>query len=132
MLIPIPPTKHADDPLHDDRVARDLDGIRTATKVDLDIRKLLVSDGSIPASHTAAQRPSPQRIYDSLSFDAMEREKPAPNIIYVFDDVLTSGAHFVACLRRLRELYPTQPIVGNFVARCLRPQQELALPQGGA
>src|SRR5437899_3163652 len=28
MLVPIPPSKHADDPLHDDRVARVLDGIR--------------------------------------------------------------------------------------------------------
>ncbi|BEP62328.1 hypothetical protein GmRootV213_28820 [Variovorax sp. V213] len=128
VLIPVPPSKRAGDPLHDDRMSRMLQGIRAITKIDLDIRDLLVSDGSIPASHTSAQRPSPQRIYESLSFDAHEREKAAPNIIYLFDDVLTSGAHFVSCLRRLRELYSEQPIVGNFVARCGRPNTDAVVP----
>jgi hypothetical protein len=85
---------------------------------------MLVSDGSIPASHTAAQRPSPQRIYESLSIDAGEAAKPAPNLVYLFDDVLTSGAHFVASMRRLREVFTDQPIIGNFVARCTRPEPQ--------
>lgn len=119
-LVPVPSSRRADDPLHDDRMARMLRVVRGATGIDLDLRELLVSDGSIPASHTAAKRPSPQKIYDSLSLSTAEAAKPAPNFLYLFDDVLTSGAHFVACLRRLRELYPKQPIIGNFVARSSR------------
>jgi hypothetical protein len=31
----------------------------------------------------------------------------------------------VASVRRLRELFPDQPIVGNFVARCNRPDPQV-------
>jgi len=125
ILVPLPPSKRADDPLHDDRMSKLVHGIRSASGIDLDVRELLVSDGSIPASHTAAQRPSPQQIYESLSIHPGEAAKAAPNLIYLFDDVLTSGAHFVASVRRLREIFPDQPIVGNFVARCTRPDPQV-------
>lgn len=123
ILVPVPPSRRVDDPLHDDRMMQMLRVLHGSAGIDLDLRELLVSDGSIPTSHTAAQRPSPQRIYESLSLDVAESAKPAPNLIYLFDDVLTSGSHFVACLRRLRELYPEQPVIGNFIARCARPEK---------
>ncbi|TWO71524.1 hypothetical protein FN976_11460 [Caenimonas sedimenti] len=87
-----------------------------AADVDLDVRELLVFDGHIPASHTAAQPPSPQRTYESLAVDPVEEAKSAPNLVYLFDDVLKSGANLLAAMRRLREVFPNQPIIGNFDA----------------
>lgn len=131
ILVPVPPSRRVGDPLYDNRITEMLRVVRGASGVDLDVRELLVSNGSIPASHTASHRPSPQQIYDSLSLSPVEAAMPIPNIIYLFDDVLTTGAHFVACLRRLRELYPEQPIIGNFVARCARPEQLAQVPLTG-
>jgi len=43
--------------------------------------------------------------------------RPPPGVIYLFDDMLTTGAHYVAAARKLAEVIPGVPIVGNFVAR---------------
>jgi predicted amidophosphoribosyltransferase len=42
---------------------------------------------------------------------------PTPNIIALFDDVLTTGAHFVAARNVLRSRFPQAQIIGFFIAR---------------
>jgi len=38
-------------------------------------------------------------------------------MIFLFDDLLTTGAHYIATTRKLRDIFPGVRIVGNFIAR---------------
>lgn len=119
LLVPVPPSRPRTDPSFDDRMTQVLHQIRIKTAANLDIRELIVSDGSIPTSHTAEKRPKLDAIVGSLSLDSPPAT--APKFIFLFDDVLTTGAHFVACSELLKKRFPDAGIVGNFIARCARP-----------
>ncbi len=43
--------------------------------------------------------------------------EPTPDAIIIFDDVLTTGAHFKAVEAVLRTHFPELPIAGLFLAR---------------
>ncbi|PIG07843.1 hypothetical protein [Comamonas sp. 26] len=118
VVVPMPSSKAKADPEYDDRMMQVLCRIGTLVNVPLDIRDCLSFDGSCPPSHGATERPSVDRLYGSMSFNKYATvEQGPPNMIFLFDDVLTSGAHFVAASRALNENYPGAQIIGNFVAR---------------
>lgn len=117
-LIPVPPSKARDDALYDSRMADLLERIATHCGYQLDIRDCLTFSGINAASHNAVARPTPDELYAQLQFDdAIGKPGSAPGVIFVFDDMLTTGAHYVAVSRKLSEAFPGVPIVGNFIAR---------------
>lgn len=117
-LIPIPPSKPRDDPLYDARLAIMLRQLAGHVGMPLDIRDCLSFSGTHAASHEGPQRPSPDDLYRTLSLDAAGgRPHQPPDLIFVFDDMLTTGAHYFAVMRKLADFYPGTPIVGNFIAR---------------
>ncbi len=121
-LIPMPPSKQRDDPMYDPRMLNVLRGIATRTGLALDIRDCLSSDGRYAASHESDDRPTPDELYDSMTFDAIAgRPGDQPRMIFLFDDMLTTGAHYLAATRHLGEHFPGVPIVGNFVSRRVVP-----------
>lgn len=121
-LIPIPPSKARGDPLYDSRMLNVLQGIAARTGVGLDIRDCLSFDGRHAASHESDNRPGPDDLYDSMSFDrGVGCPNQRPGCIFLFDDMLTTGAHYVAAVRRLEEFFPGVPVVGNFVSRRVVP-----------
>jgi hypothetical protein len=113
-LVPIPPSKAKGDPLHDDRLIRMLRALRSTPA--LDIRELLVQTQSTEAVHDQAQRPRPEDIEQLYQVPASLRA-PAPHVIGLFDDVLTTGAHFKAAQSVLRRTFPNVQIIGVFIAR---------------
>lgn len=113
-LVPIPPSKARNDPLHDDRVMRMLRQIRPNGP--LDIRELIVQSQSTAAAHELQSRPGPDDIFQHYHFSAA-RMQPRPQVIGIFDDVLTTGAHFKAAQLLLRSQFPDTKIIGFFVAR---------------
>jgi hypothetical protein len=113
-LVPIPPSKEKSDPLYDDRMQRMLLAIPAAQR--LDIRELLIQHQTTEAAHDADIRPGPDQIADGYLIDAGLCEPP-PKVIALFDDVITTGAHFVAARRVLRERFPQIQIFGFFIAR---------------
>lgn len=117
-LIPIPPSKARGDALFDPRMREILDGVATHAGVSLDIRDCLSFSGRYGASHESDDRPSPTDLFQDLNFDEDEgAPDDAPSAIFLFDDMLTTGAHFVAASRKLGEHFPGVPIIGQFVAR---------------
>lgn len=121
-LVPMPSSKAKNDADYDDRMTQVLHRISALIGFPLDIRDCLSFDGSCPPSHVANERPNVDRLYNAMSFDEYAcAGKFAPNVIFLFDDVLTSGAHFVAASKVLSEQYPNAQIVGNFVARRVIP-----------
>jgi hypothetical protein len=113
-LVPIPPSKQKDDPLYDDRMQRMLLAIPAAQP--LDIRELLIQQQTMEAAHDADIRPGPDQIAAHYQIDANLCE-PAPRAIALFDDVITTGAHFVAARRVLQARFPQARILGFFIAR---------------
>lgn len=121
-LFPLPPSKSPEDPMYDGRMHVMLQQLAQKVGLPLDIRDCLRFSGVHAASHAAAQRPSPDELYTELCFDpVISRPDKVPGLIFVFDDMLTTGAHYVAVSRKLNEIYPGVPIVGNFIARRLIP-----------
>ncbi|QXP89654.1 hypothetical protein [Methylococcus capsulatus] len=43
--------------------------------------------------------------------------EPPPKVIGLFDDVLTTGAHFKATQSMLQETFPGVRVIGLFIAR---------------
>jgi predicted amidophosphoribosyltransferase len=113
-LVPMPPSKEKNEPLYDDRMLRMLRAI-PATQP-LDIRELLIQQQTMEAAHDADIRPSPDQIVARYQIDE-SRCEPVPRTIALFDDVITTGAHFVAACRVLKGRFPQVPIFSFFIAR---------------
>lgn len=113
-LVPVPPSKCRAHPLYDDRIARMLEAIPSAVK--LDIRELILQVDEREAAHDAECRPRPDdhlrnyRINEALT-------KPKPTQIGIFDDMLVTGSSFKACQQLLAGRFPGAPICGLFIAR---------------
>jgi len=113
-LVPIPPSKRRDDPLYDDRMLRVLHAMDEERQ--LDIRELLLVAESTEPAHATIARPSIEDLAANLNIDEDFAQPPPTNIALV-DDVLTTGAHFVAAKRVLTMRFPGVSVRGLFVAR---------------
>jgi hypothetical protein len=113
-LVPMPPSKRTDDPLYDDRMLQVLRSMDVEQA--LDIRELLVIRASTDPAHTVMSRPSVADLIANLDINE-DLAEPAPRSIALVDDVLTTGAHFVAAKTALAARFPGVPIRGLFVAR---------------
>lgn len=121
-LIPVPPSKARPDPLYDGRMLDVLNGIESRVKLGLDIRDCLAFSGKYAASHESAARPTPDDLFAELSFDAAAgRPAQPPGVIFLFDDMLTTGAHHVAVTRLLADVFPGVQVIGNYVSRRVLP-----------
>jgi hypothetical protein len=111
-FVPIPPSRIQSDPLYDDRMTRVLrllgDGV--------DVRELVVQTEGMHDAHTSEHRPRPDDLYQNYVIN-WELAEPLPGQIAVVDDVLTTGAHFKAMKRILREAFPGIEVTGLFLAR---------------
>lgn len=117
-FIPMPPSKARTDPNYDSRILDAVKMMAVASRRQLDIRDCLSFDGAHEASHETDDRPSPEQLYETLIFDPLQARIAAqPGIIFLVDDMLTTGAHFVAASRKLGEVFPGVQVVGVFVAR---------------
>lgn len=111
-LVPMPPSKIASDAAYDDRMLQVVRGIAPG----LDVRELIKCKKSDKASHERSDRPSPQELKENMYIDS-DLIKPTPTQIFLFDDVLTTGAHFVAAKEILNNHFPGVSVLGIFVAR---------------
>jgi predicted amidophosphoribosyltransferase len=113
-LIPIPPSKAKGDPLHDDRLVRMLKAMRPQPP--LDVRELIMQRVSTDPVHDQLQRPRPEELEANYGIDNNLRN-PAPQVIGLFDDVLTTGAHYRAATVVLHQAFPGVRVIGLFIAR---------------
>lgn len=113
-FVPMPPSKRKGDPLYDDRMLRVLHAFDEERQ--LDIRELLVLAESTEPAHATAARPTVEQLIANLQIDE-DFAQPAPTSIALVDDVLTTGAHFVAAKRVLTARFPGLSVRGLFVAR---------------
>jgi hypothetical protein len=115
-IVPVPPSKTNTHPHYDNRLNQVL-SIACQGKL-ADIRNLLVCTTDIEAAHTREGRPRPtiNELKDNYRFDP----NLIPNLketIMIFDDVLTTGAHYKACKEVIQAGFPNAEIYGFFIAR---------------
>lgn len=113
LLVPIPPSKIKTNPLYDDRLIQCL---QRFCQDSADMRELLISKRDMIASHESSSRPSINEIIDNLTIDERLCDD-IPNNIALFDDVLTTGAHYKAAKSILESRFSVQNIIGIFIAR---------------
>ena len=110
-LVPMPPSKVKSDAMYDDRMLQMLQVIGA-----LDVRELIVQRESTEAAHSTEFRPGVEDLMANYQIEEVLVE-PAPRVIGLIDDVLTTGAHFKAAQNFLRNRFPGVKIYGFFVAR---------------
>lgn len=114
-LVPMPPSSAKDDPDHDDRMLRVLKNIDQ--EMNSDIRELILQNKSIPAVHfRGSYRHDPEELVENFYIDE-DISEPIPQKVAIFDDVLTTGAHYKAAQGIVQERYPGISVLGIFVAR---------------
>lgn len=115
-LIPIPPSKPRTDPLYDGWMLEILNRVASSIPGS-DVRDLFVVKDDIGASHASGNnRPTTEQLYNNYSIDDRFKEG-LRNKIILFDDVVTSGAHFVTCRKIIQEINPSIEVGGVFLAR---------------
>lgn len=122
-LVPVPGSKAAGHPDHDDRVEKICRLVRDPPP---DVRNLVVQTRSINASHEVGQgaRVSVEELLDVYRVDEACTQ-PLPRAIGIVDDVLTAGTHYRAMHTILSQRFPGTPIVGIFVARRVFPEDNI-------
>ena len=113
-FVPVPPSKASSHPLYDNRLIKLLHAI--CPKRDLDVREFIVQKRSTKAIHESEERPTPLQIEQLYEFKELQN-KPDPETIAIVDDVLTTGAHFIAVKNILCRHFPEALIFGLFIAR---------------
>ncbi|HEV2483184.1 MAG TPA: hypothetical protein VGS79_26140 [Puia sp.] len=113
-FVPVPPSLRHSSPHYDDRVAQLL---RLACPASADIRELIVCREEREPAHFSEERPSATELFANYELGETDAAEPVRERIVVFDDVITSGNHFVACKRFLLGHFPGRQVVGVFVAR---------------
>jgi len=113
-LVPMPPSKIKSNPDHDDRMLKALNqwNLHCNGKV----RELILLREDMDAVHESAKRATPSELKENMFIN----EKLTSDLdekIFLFDDVVTTGAHFVACRDLLLDRFPDKEVVGIFVAR---------------
>lgn len=113
-FVPVPSSKHMDDPEYDDRMVKICQGISSQA----DVRSIVFQIETTVASHTVKdgerlkleQLLNIYRINEGLC-------NPTPQRIIIVDDMLTTGTHFKAMQHTLQRRFPGIPIEGIFIAR---------------
>jgi hypothetical protein len=114
-FVPIPPSVIHTDASYDGRNADILRQFQTY-KANVDVRELLYQAESTRRSHHSEDRLTVDELTDVYRINE-PLATPAPRTIVLFDDVLTTGAHFVAARRVLRRRFGDVRFMGVVVAR---------------
>ncbi|GAA6153899.1 hypothetical protein [Pseudoteredinibacter isoporae] len=115
-FVPVPPSKCKSDPCYDNRLVRILELFGTIRK-GVDYRELVNQSTSTRASHESEDhRLTPDELEDLYVIDQSLLSNLRPTIV-IFDDMLTTGSHFVAMRNVIQKAVPNAMIAGLFIAR---------------
>ena len=124
--MPVAPSKAPADPEYDDRLVRVL---RAAYGIELDLRAVFTQASSTPGDHAGPERLDLAALRAITRLDTRLLHEPAREQgIVVFDDVLTTGKHFICCAQLLRAAGVRAPLIGLFLARRVRRERAYRRP----
>ena len=118
VFVPIPPSKSKDSAEYDDRLVQAL--IKVKEQIGIDYQDVLSMRQSLIPAHLSSENRSPEKYIENIEVDS--RVNLDGKLIIIFDDVITSGAHFKACQTVLKKQYPNAKIYGLFLGRSIHVQ----------
>lgn len=113
-FVPIPPSKCKTDPMHDDRLIKALEYFK-GLNANVDYKEIIVQPVSMESAHDD-NRLTPDEYANQYELD-MNLLNGVRRQIIIVDDVITSGSHYKAVHKLLKEHLPSHEIHGVFVAR---------------
>lgn len=121
-LIPMPPSKTRQHPDYDDRMEQVAQLVVQRLVVqrfsNLRYWPLLKSIKDVEGSHTGNISRNPEELFKTIDVEKREVGNYLnEEIVYVIDDVLTSGSHFMAARQHILKYFPNIQISGLFWAK---------------
>lgn len=116
-LVPIPPSKTKSHIHYDDRMLQMLNYAVKDTP--FDCKELISQKADMQAAHDSNDRPRPEQLKLNYQIEASQANN-LKELIVLVDDVLTTGAHYVACRDLVKDSFPPKKVIGIFIARCNR------------
>lgn len=115
-IAPVPSSKNRTDPEYDSRLDDTFSQLKSL-RPDLFIERPLEVRANMAAAHLGGSRKISE-IAENLVWHGLSRQSA---ILVFIDDVLTTGAHYKACVAKAREHAPDLRIAGFFWARTVWP-----------
>jgi predicted amidophosphoribosyltransferase len=119
-FVPMPQSGSGLQTDNDDRIYR----ILRRTAEGLDIRRMIELTGSMTTGEYGSLRSGPNVLYEHMQV-VLAATEPQPRVIFLVDDVLATGANFVAAKRRILQVLPHVPVFGLFIARKARESGDI-------
>ena len=132
LIVPVPPSKAHDDDEYDDRMTQVLNSVEQNLKETLfkpKLIELIKQKESTKSCHMVGGRLSAEELKNNYIIEEEYKKKVSvlekgKLTILIFDDVLTTGAHFKAMQEKIVEELEISPnqIIGIFLSRCIFPK----------
>lgn len=116
-FVPIPPSKVKGDDGYDSRNTDILCEMAAASTFPVDIRELVEQHESTRPSHESDARLSRDELEALYRVPEALAAQKVPSSLVLFDDLLTTGAHFCAARTVLLQRFPGVPVYGVFACR---------------
>ena len=104
-FVPIPPSVIKTDPSYDSRNLDVLNDFNRRIGNTADVRELIYQRHSTRKSHHSDVRVCKEELIDAYSIDE-SLTAPPPQTVILFDDVLTTGSHFLAARHVILQRFP--------------------------
>lgn len=114
VIVPMITSKPKRHPEHDDRLARTANLVAANRPGEVAVCDILDVDTVLPKSKLGGGR-NPNEIKRHILVDVPVF--PQAEVVFLLDDVITTGGHFAACRDAIRPRFPSAHIVGVFLAR---------------
>lgn len=115
-FVPIPPSVVKADPTYDSRNLDILNSYKYYAGNRVDVRELLYQRHSTRKSHLSSERITQAELIDAYRIDESCTDPP-PQTVVLFDDVLTTGNHFLAARQVIQQRFGSIRVVGLVVCR---------------
>jgi len=115
IFIPMPTSNPRKHPEFDSRLDDVVDIISKQTGQLVGYNLDLINE-EIPY-HISGENREPDQIYNNINF--LPFKDTTLKRIILIDDVITTGAHFVACIRKINSNHPDTDVVGFFLAKTI-------------
>lgn len=114
-LVPIPTSKPRGDADYDNRMDELCCIVGDSLKW-VSYAPILDTRSDLGTAHEGTIPRNPECIKENLVFSGRISNIRIPKVVFLIDDVLTTGAHYAACRDMINNAYPGVPIFGLFLS----------------